>query len=290
MIMKSYNFIICLFLILAIVCGGIAYFQLLNEFIAIGVALISAISAIITAQIKSNNQAKIEFAETEKRISDSLTNRFNKMQKTMVDTQIETSNRNSKFIVDTVSDINTEIKGIKNEIKEIKDDVSFTKEYIEEINSIKEKREMWRYELNKDWVSSKKRISMLNSNELVKIATVIKETVFVFFDDVLEIDDLSHCDEISVKEKSLQLILDKLDDRIIKCSAQLSSMSEGHDIITKFKIEAVSIIQNYKSNIEKVFVKNTINSVYRNFYNYTSTFHTELLNTLVAVYHEINYN
>ena len=105
--MKSYNFIICLFLILAIVCGGIAYFQLLNEFIAIGVALISAISAIITAQIKSNNQAKIEFAETEKRISDSLTNRFNEMQKTMVDTQIETSNRNSKFIVDTVSDINT---------------------------------------------------------------------------------------------------------------------------------------------------------------------------------------
>ena len=147
---------------------------------------------------------------------------------------------------------------------------------------------MWRYELNKDWNSSKKRISMVNNDILVKIATVIKETVFYFFDDVLEIDDLSHCDEISVKEKSLQLILDKLEDRIIKCSAQLSSMNKGEDIIENFKEAAKPIIQNYKKNIEKVFVKNTINSVYRNFYNYTSTFHTELLNALVAVYNDLD--
>lgn len=288
--MKNYNLIISLFLILTIICGGLAYFKLSNEFISIGIALISAISAIITAQIKSNAQSKSEIAETEKRISDKLTDRFDKLQKTMVDTQIETSNRNSDFIVNSFTEVKSEMREMKSEFVEIKKDVGFTKEYIQELNSIKEKREMWKYELNKDWNSSKKRISMVNSNELVKIATVIKETVFVFFDDVLEIDDLSHCDEISVKEKSLQLILDKLDDRIIKCSAQLSSMGEGNNIIEKFKVDAVSIIQNYKNNIEKVFVKNTINSVYRNFYNYTSTFHTELLNTLVAVYHEINHN
>lgn len=285
--MKSYNLIICLFLIFAIVCGCLAYFELSNEFIAVGVALISAISAIVTAQIKSNAQSKSEFAETEKRISDKLTERFDKLQKTMVDTQIETSNRNSEFMVNSFAEVKSEVKEMKYEFAEIKKDVAFTKEYIEETNSIKEKREMWRYELNKDWNSSKKRISMVNNDILVKIATVIKETVFYFFDDVLEIDDLSHCDEISVKEKSLQLILDKLDDRIIKCSAQLSSMNKGEDIIENFKEVAKPIIQNYKNNIEKVFVKNTINSVYRNFYNYTSTFHTELLNTLVAVYSDL---
>lgn len=242
--------------------------------------IITALSGMITAFINSNKSYEERINRSETKITDAINSRFGKIETDIFQKQTETN----RILTDNLT---SSLADIKTDIRDLKSDVCQVKTVLEEMTSIKEKREMWRNEINKDWMGSKKRIENINNGILLSVASIVKDNVFGFFEDVIDIDDLSHCDEISVKEKTLANIYDMLESRLVKTQTQLNNLSDDdleNKFIESFKANASPIIFTYKENIEKVFVKNTINSVYRNFYNYSSTFLNELLNMAVNLY------
>jgi hypothetical protein len=263
-----------------------------TQFYVFAGIVITAISGIFTAYINSNNAYKDELREVEKRITKNIIDigdkyraKFENIEDDVFKNQTEMSRKTNEFMIESVTSIKSDIKTIQQDFTEFKSEVKEIKSTLDEMTSIKEKREMWRSEINKDWAGCKKRIHAVDDGKtLSDVASIVKDSVFSFFENVIEIDDLSHCDDISVKEKSINHIYELLESKIVKTSLQLNSIHDDKWFISGFKSEAQDIISNYKSNIEKVFIKNTINSVYRNFYNYTSTFLNELLNMAVAVW------
>lgn len=98
--------------------------------------------------------------------------------------------------------------------------------------------------------------------------------------------NMAHCDDISSKELLLGKMYEKLDNCTLNCHLQLQQLLKGgeEDILVYYEESIKQSIFNYKTNMEKCFIDNAINNIFRNFYNYSSVFLNEILNVLVKSY------
>ena len=120
-----------------------------TQFYVFAGIVITAISGIFTAYINSNNAYKDELREVEKRITKNIVDigdkyraKFENIEDDVFKNQTEMSRKTNEFMIESVTSIKSDIKTIQQDFTEFKSEVKEIKSTLDEMTSIKEKREM----------------------------------------------------------------------------------------------------------------------------------------------------
>ncbi len=249
--------------------------------------------------IKIQDEKAINTLQEMRNICDS---KLHKAQESLLIKQLDFNQKTTDFLMDSFIKIEENLSSIKQDInitkKELSDRISIVTEDVMRLKNLfndstnaKDKHDKWMIEINRDWDGCKKRIQLIDNKILFSAAGILKENFIDFFETVISMN-MNHCDDISSKEILLSKMYEKLDACNLNCTLQLQQLLKGgeENILAYFNETMKQTIFIYKTNMEKCFIDNTINNIFRNFYNYSSVFMNEMLNILVKSYFKYKEN
>lgn len=266
-------------------------------------AIITGIGTAVASGLKFHNSYKNDLAMHNEKSAQNLLEvknicdvKLGKAQENLLIKQLDFNQKTTDFLMDSFikieenllsikHDINITKKDLSTKISDINDDVTRLKNLINDNMNAKDNHDKWMVEINKDWDGCKKRIQMIDNKILFSAAGIIKENFLDFFETVISMN-MVHCNDISSKESLVSKMYEKLDACNLSCDLQLQQLMKGgeEDMLVQFNESMKQPIFNFKMNLEKCFIDNTINNIFKNFYNYSSIFLNEMLNTLVKSY------
>lgn len=259
-------------------------------------ALLKFHSGFNNKMYKLQENVKEDITEIKQKTNESI----QQTTKELYENQIEFTNKITDFLIDSLTktemNILNEVRNLKSEMKEgqhetesrlqqLSMDVTSLKTNVKKIEENKDRKEFWAKELEKDWEGCRSKIKLFNNPALYNSAFLIKQEFIDFANEVLSwnLSTLSESDKNTLIER----IVEKFDAVYTNIKRQLCTIID-ENLIREFISKNSQNEINFKLKIESSFKENIINNVYRNFFNYSSQFLNDTLNTFVICYLKIN--
>lgn len=230
------------------------------------------------------NDFREEAMDKNDKATEALNAKYNRLEATATELYVDSISKLEKNILEEVRsfkhEVGSSVKDLSAKVDGLSNNFNNLESGLRKIEESKDKKETWAKELEKDWEGSRSRIRMVGSKDLYNSALFIKESFKEYCMEILSWNLSTHSE--SDRDNLIERIVEKFDILMDGIYQHNICMTKEHT--HSFKDLNRSNEVNFRLRITKSFKENIINNVYRNFFNYSSQYMNDVLNTYVQSY------